>query len=681
MANGYSVTITAQDNVSAVLAGINRAFGSLVRPLNNIQGATKKLGDELGITKLHRSFVATGQAATNLQQRITNIIPLLGTLSAALTVAGATRLAQSWGQVGLQMTNTSQRIGVSTARLTQLQGAARAAGGSAEAMTDGLRTLGETLTSAAGGRDPQAIQNFRMMGVEFRNVSGRARNAADVLPEVADALARMRDPLLRAQLGTELLGGAYENLAPMLLGGRRGLEEYTAMAARLNSRTPGDIENAARFGRATNLLGLAFEGVANSIQDRLFPRLTPMIERMTQWFAVNRDWLNLKIDEAVGRFAGWLERIDWTAVGNGITDFGNGVSRLVEGLGGWSNVATGIAVLMAGSFLAPIVSATTAVLGLGLAFGGAAVRGVAALTGAILSFNAAAAAGAFGTLLRVAGPMAAFAYIMRPATTNAGEADALARSRRGEEAFPGLAPLRQDGTPEEAPPSWLGRLGAFLGLGGRGGARPGGGGAAGELNMPDPDAAARLRAQLTAMGFAPHQADGILANAAAESGLRTNAVGDGGASGGLFQWRGERRERFRRQYGIDVTEATEAQQLAFMRDELRSTHSRAGAALAQAPNSQQAARVFSNLFEIPADQDGEARRRGNLADRLYDARQPPAAAAPVPGPGAAAPGGGNVQVDVTLRNAPPGTTATAVARGAATAPPPRIERAMPGSGP
>jgi hypothetical protein len=40
---------------------------------------------------------------------------------------------------------------------------------------------------------------------------------------------------------------------------------------------------------------------------------------------------------------------------------------------------------------------------------------------------------------------------------------------------------------------------------------------------------------------------------------------------------------------------------------------------------------------------------------------------------------GRVQVDVHLRNAPPGTTATVLSSGAVVAPPPRVETSMPGA--
>ena len=46
-------------------------------------------------------------------------------------------------------------------------------------------------------------------------------------------------------------------------------------------------------------------------------------------------------------------------------------------------------------------------------------------------------------------------------------------------------------------------------------------------------------------GYTPAQAKGIVANIQRESGFRTNAVGDGGTSHGLFQWHAGRSSKMK----------------------------------------------------------------------------------------------------------------------------------------
>jgi hypothetical protein len=70
-------------------------------------------------------------------------------------------------------------------------------------------------------------------------------------------------------------------------------------------------------------------------------------------------------------------------------------------------------------------------------------------------------------------------------------------------------------------------------------------------------------ATLTQAGFSPAVVAGFLGNFDVEGGY-TGAQGDGGSASGIAQWRHERRENFRRQFGKDPHEATPAEQARFV---------------------------------------------------------------------------------------------------------------------
>ena len=75
------------------------------------------------------------------------------------------------------------------------------------------------------------------------------------------------------------------------------------------------------------------------------------------------------------------------------------------------------------------------------------------------------------------------------------------------------------------------------------------------------------------------------------------------------------------------------------------------------------------LVEVAKDTGAEESRRWATSQAL--------AGLYAEGGSGAAGSNGHVQVDMHLHNAPPGTTATVVASGAVTAPPPRVETGMP----
>jgi len=110
--------------------------------------------------------------------------------------------------IGEKLSIASQRIGLSTGRLQWLQGGAHLAGASAEAMTSGLRMLGDTLTDAVAGRAPEAVVMINTLGIVWRDATGHARSVTDVLPELADRIAAIKNPALQARVATALLGAA-----------------------------------------------------------------------------------------------------------------------------------------------------------------------------------------------------------------------------------------------------------------------------------------------------------------------------------------------------------------------------------------------------------------------------------------------------------------------------------------
>lgn len=117
-------------------------------------------------------------------------------------------------------------------------------------------------------------------------------------------------------------------------------------------------------------------------------------------------------------------------------------------------------------------------------------------------------------------------------------------------------------------------------------------------------------------GWTREQAAGIMSNLHAESGYRTDIVGDGGKAHGIAQWHPPRQANFERLFNKKVLQASYEEQLAFVDWELRNTERRAGDLLRQQQSASGAGRVVSQHYERPADVAGEAARRGLRAEQL-----------------------------------------------------------------
>lgn len=147
------------------------------------------------------------------------------------------------------------------------------------------------------------------------------------------------------------------------------------------------------------------------------------------------------------------------------------------------------------------------------------------------------------------------------------------------------------------------------------------------------DRAAQALAYFQSMGWSPAQASGLVANIAEESGFDPNIVGDGGRAFGLAQWHPDRQANFKAWSGKDIRKASFEDQLAFMHHELTAGSERAaGARLRGASSGAEAGAIVSRYYERPRDRDGEAADRARLAKKI--------------------------EVAISLRGAPAGTTAS-----------------------
>lgn len=142
----------------------------------------------------------------------------------------------------------------------------------------------------------------------------------------------------------------------------------------------------------------------------------------------------------------------------------------------------------------------------------------------------------------------------------------------------------------------------------------------------DSERAQYIRDKLIAKGWSKAAASGIVGNLVQESGLRTDAVGDDGTSGGLAQWHNERWEALKRYAAERGKEWTDLDgQIDYLDHELRTNERGAGDKLRDAQDAAEAASVFMREFERPdilsANEDGRAAN----AMVVYDAGKSSAA--------------------------------------------------------
>lgn len=131
-----------------------------------------------------------------------------------------------------------------------------------------------------------------------------------------------------------------------------------------------------------------------------------------------------------------------------------------------------------------------------------------------------------------------------------------------------------------------------------------------------------IQQKLMSMGFTASAAAGVVGNLVQESGLRTDAIGDNGTSGGLAQWHNERWEKLKRfaaARGKDWTDLDT--QIEFLAEEMRTSYADTYAKMQSAELPEIAGQIMTDEYEIPDPASANYAQRQANARAAYEAMQ------------------------------------------------------------
>ena len=378
----FLITIAAVDKATAVFNAVNAKIAAFearvartMAPVKALGASLKKLSDATGVTKLGNAFRglmpifrSVHEMAGRVFRAFTAIAAPLAALSGAASIAGLGKLVSTWGDFGLQLSLTAQRARLTVGQLSGIEQGAALAGSSAQAAASGMTALNDNLVNARGGRAPEFIAMANSLGVF--NVT--SKTSTELLPELADKIASIKDPVLQARAAVGLFGSAGEELLPYLRRGSAGIAQLTEEARRHGLVTEQGAEIARAYAHAQRGVQQSVKGLGNAIAQRLAPHLIPLLDRLSSWVDANRE----RIASFFDRLGAWIDGIDFDKVAKGVTDFANGVDAVVQKVGGWQTAIELVLGLIAAKWAIGILAP---VANLALALGGV-IRRFAVLT-------------------------------------------------------------------------------------------------------------------------------------------------------------------------------------------------------------------------------------------------------------------------------------------------------------
>ena len=663
---GYSVTYTVVDNATKQIDAINRRLAAMRAPVERLSRQVSRFVDLSGLRKVQQGFEWIGRAAGTVLRTLTAIVPVAGALFGAASIAGVAKLVQSFAGFSHELQQNADNIGMTTQQLQQFQDAARLAGGSASDMTEGLKGLHTAVSNIAigqGGTD--AIQWFQRLGINIRDASGHLRTAADLMPEVEQKIAAIKDPADRARAATALLGASGDKLVETFRQSHQTLGAWFADAGRYTDLTEQQKDAFQSFNEAVGRSETAFDHLGQQVSATLATNLTPLINKLSEFVEKHTPEIVAAVDQISRRFTEWLQGVDWTKVQQGIDSAIEGLKFMVGHLDDIKIAVEAIAALFAAKWAISIVASVAQVTA-ALGSAGAGAAGAAGGTGML---------GALGAVAALAASLAA-AYGIKTGLDAGSEK--LERGLFGDKRVELHKQLDAAGKEQfmRQVPSWLGGTGGTWGGAGTLLDRALKGPEAIQrqsMNLPQANMqrATAVRDRLAAdFNLSTDQAAGIVGNLQAESGIQAVQEGSptsGRGGYGWAQWTGPRRDAFEK-WAADnkLDPKSDEANYGFLKQELQSKQY-AGTLdrIRQTSNAGQSAQVFENEYERPAP--GSTGRRMQFASEVAQA-QAPAVAAP-----GAPPVNGAVDVNITHKNAPPNSSVTAQGTGAVNVAPVRVE--------
>lgn len=244
------VLIKAKDEASKTLTGIN----------GKIQGMSKQLR-MAGI-----GMVAAGGAIT-------------GTLALSI---------KSFAKAGDEVAKMSARTGFSTEAISELKHAAEICGAGIGDLEKGVKRMATVLYDADMGlkTSTDALDSLGLSMKDFEGLSPEQQFFT-----LANAIADVEDPTLKAALAQKIFGKSGTDLLPLFDEGSEGMAKL-----RLEAHDLGIVFDQEAAKKAENLtdamhrVNEATSGLKMAIAEQLIPILIPLIQRVTEIVKGIRKW-------------------------------------------------------------------------------------------------------------------------------------------------------------------------------------------------------------------------------------------------------------------------------------------------------------------------------------------------------------------------------------------------------
>lgn len=387
--NPLRVVIQGVDRLTAPIRRINQSIQSMTGPIRQTRAAMRQLAQAAGMQRLSSAFNSVRSHAAQVATQLRSIALRFGALTAAAGGA-AFAMVRSMTQSGDEIAKTAARLGVGVEWLQEYRYAAERSGVETSTFDRSIQSLGRRLGEFAATGKGEAAQVIEAMGLQLRDAAGEMRPMEQLLPEIADKLTQIEDPMLRNAAASKLLGEEGVALIQMLMEGSVGMSELAAEGRSLGRVMGEDLTKRSEGFQdlLTNIQSVML-GLRNTIASALLPVFERLGEQFKAFLLDNRERVAAFAREFAERLPGYLAQAREAFLG--LLDGARRLMELLQPLAdrfGWLKVAlVAVGAVVFGPLLAAMAGLTQALATLGVALlttpVGWFLAAVAAIAGAV----------------------------------------------------------------------------------------------------------------------------------------------------------------------------------------------------------------------------------------------------------------------------------------------------------
>jgi hypothetical protein len=313
---GYSVTYSVVDNATKQIDAINKRIAQMRAPVERMSRSISRFVDVSGLRKVAQGFDYIWKAAGSVLRTLTQIVPVLGTITGAATLAGMVKLVQSYAAWSQELVRTASSLGTTTQTLQRFEDATRLAGGNAADMRQSLKGLFDTLADFKTGQGAFALtaQWANQLKINLRDANGVVRKADELFPELIQKLADMQNPADRAAASIALLGAGGDKLVEAFRQSSKPFAQWLKDVERYKDLTDEQKRSLQLFSEAQGRLGVGFDRLGAQMSLMIAEHFTPMINSFSGFVEQNTP----QILDAAKRIGDSFGRL-WTSVAGDMT--------------------------------------------------------------------------------------------------------------------------------------------------------------------------------------------------------------------------------------------------------------------------------------------------------------------------------------------------------------------------